>query len=648
MLASVALTGTLQVESESMLTPQQVAEFHQTDIDCVIDVGAAEINQYLTESLSLMLSSDRPDGLWPTLITDELGTALGLAYSNRESLQHAIQTRTGVYWSRSRDELWFKGKSSGATQELLGIALDCDSDCLRFCVRQQPPGFCHRETYTCFGAERNIQAVIARLSDRILGEDKKSFTRKLANDAPGVGVQTPGRSKRTCRCHVARRYYLGSRRCSLFFVGEVGQFGRRPGRSLSRTRQKDESGCSPPQQVGSREESMTEPIRIIRSSDFKPAAINRSIDAETMRMTQAIVDDVRANGESAVRQYAERFGERVADQPLWLETCGAEGGDQPNFCHRSRTPGTRRQQDWRLRKRASRLFTAPDDNGSRWTSRAYDRTAGASGLLRAGRTISVAFDGFDDCSHGAVAGCSHIVVATPNPSDLMLAAASIAGAERVLAVGGAQAIAALAYGIGNTPACDLICGPGSRWVTAAKKIVNGDCGIDMLAGPSELVIVADQYADRTTVAADLLAQAEHDTDARPILIALSDAVADKVGVALQTQLADLPTAEIARQSLAKSAIIVATSIDEAVEIANDLAPEHLELHCRNGSEVAGRIRNAGCIFVGHDSAEVFGDYGVGPNHTLPTGGTARWSAGLNVFMFLRVRTWLKWMPRRRT
>ncbi len=184
LLASVARTGTLQVESEFMLTPQQSAEFHQTDIDCVIEAGVVDINQYLTESLSLMLSSDRPDGLWPTLITDQLGTALGLAYSNRESLQHAIQTRTGVYWSRSRNELWLKGKSSGATQELLGIALDCDSDCLRFRVRQQPPGFCHRETYTCFGAERNIQAVIARLSDRILGADEKSFTRKLANDGP--------------------------------------------------------------------------------------------------------------------------------------------------------------------------------------------------------------------------------------------------------------------------------------------------------------------------------------------------------------------------------------------------------------------------------------------------------------------------------
>ena len=179
-----ARNGTVQVDSDVNLTPQQLARLHQANIDGVIDPLHADRDQYLVDSLSLMLRSDRPDGLWPTLVTDELGTALGLAYSNCDSLQQTIETRTGVYWSRSRDELWVKGKSSGATQELLGIALDCDSDCLRFRVRQQLPGFCHRETYTCFGAERNIQAVITRLQERILGADKASFTRKLANDAP--------------------------------------------------------------------------------------------------------------------------------------------------------------------------------------------------------------------------------------------------------------------------------------------------------------------------------------------------------------------------------------------------------------------------------------------------------------------------------
>ncbi len=386
---------------------------------------------------------------------------------------------------------------------------------------------------------------------------------------------------------------------------------------------------------------MTESIRIIRSIDFKIGAINRSIDSETMSQTQAIVDDVRVNGEIAVRKYAERFGERVAGQPLWFERPQLQAA-------MNRIPSDDRELLKRVAGRIESFARAQLDCLQPLTAEVPGGQAGHTieplervGCYAPAGRFPLPSTVLMTAVTAHVAGCSQIFVATPNPSDLMLAAAGIAGADRVLAVGGAHAIAALAYGFGDAPACDLICGPGSRWVTAAKKIVNGDCGIDMLAGPSELVIIADQHADPETVATDLLAQAEHDTDARPILIALSEEFADKVRIALQSQLADLPTAEIARQSLAKSAIIVTTSIDEAVDIANGLAPEHLELHCRKASEVAGRIRNAGCVFVGHNSAEVFGDYGVGPNHTLPTAGTARWSAGLNVLTFLRVRTWLK-------
>ena len=240
-----------------------------------------------------------------------------------------------------------------------------------------------------------------------------------------------------------------------------------------------------------------------------------------------------------------------------------------------------------------------------------------------------------------VAGCEKITLATPNPSDLMLATAAIAGADQVLAVGGAHAIAAMAYGFSDLHRCDLIVGPGNRWVTAAKKLVSGDCGIDMLAGPSELVLVADETADADTIAADLLAQAEHDVDARPFLVTTSQAIAEQVIDSLTKQLEQLPTGETARQSLGNGAAIVAESMEEAVEVCNSLSPEHLELHCEDAETVAQVIRNAGCIFIGHQSAEVFGDYGVGPNHTLPTAGTSRFSAGLNVFTYVRVRTWLQ-------
>ena len=241
-----------------------------------------------------------------------------------------------------------------------------------------------------------------------------------------------------------------------------------------------------------------------------------------------------------------------------------------------------------------------------------------------------------------VAGCKRVTVASPNPSDMILATAAVSGADSVLAVGGAHAIAAMAYGFEGLGRCDMIAGPGNRFVTAAKKIVHGDCGIDMIAGPSELVLVADESSDPATVAADLLGQAEHDVDARPFLITTSAVVADMVSLEVEKQVKELPSCETASESITNNgAAIVCASIDQAIDICNRIAPEHLELHVENADSVAAQIRNAGCIFIGHNSAEVFGDYGVGPNHTLPTSGTARFTAGLNVFTFLRVRTWLK-------
>ncbi len=152
-----------------------------SDVYCIENLESNP--DVITDFLVAKLKSDRPDGMWPTVICDPLGVALGLAYSNRESLGHAIATRKGTYWSRSRDELWVKGASSGATQQLLGIRIDCDSDCLRFTVTQDPPGFCHKKTYTCFGEERSIATVLQRLAERIVSSNERSFTRRLATDA---------------------------------------------------------------------------------------------------------------------------------------------------------------------------------------------------------------------------------------------------------------------------------------------------------------------------------------------------------------------------------------------------------------------------------------------------------------------------------
>lgn len=240
-----------------------------------------------------------------------------------------------------------------------------------------------------------------------------------------------------------------------------------------------------------------------------------------------------------------------------------------------------------------------------------------------------------------VAGVKNVWVASPRPVPVTVAAAYVAGADALLAVGGAQAIAALAYGVGSVPPCDVIVGPGNRWVTAAKALVSGRCAIDMLAGPSECLVLADDTADAATVAADLLAQAEHDTDALPILVTVDEAVVPAVEAELTRQLATLPTGDTARVAVSRGYAVVCASIDEAVTACDTVAPEHLEVMTRDAEAVGKRLNNYGGLFVGSISAEVFGDYGAGPNHVLPTVSTARYTGGLSVFTFLRVRTYLR-------
>jgi len=198
----------------------------------------------------------------------------------------------------------------------------------------------------------------------------------------------------------------------------------------------------------------------------------------------------------------------------------------------------------------------------------------------------------------------------------------------------------MAYGTESVPAVNTIVGPGNKFVTAAKKIVSGTVGIDMLAGPSELVVLADGSADAGLIAADLLAQAEHDPDAVPMLVSLDSSLAARVNEEIRNQLGELPTAETARESLKNGFAVVARDEDEAVRICDLIAPEHLEIQTEDAQRLAGRLRNYGALFIGEGAAEVLGDYGAGPNHTLPTGGGARHCGGLSVMDFVRVRTWL--------
>jgi histidinol dehydrogenase len=239
-----------------------------------------------------------------------------------------------------------------------------------------------------------------------------------------------------------------------------------------------------------------------------------------------------------------------------------------------------------------------------------------------------------------IAGVKEVIMATPskggNVNPDILAAAKIAGVDRIFKIGGAQAIAALAFGTETVPRVDKIAGPGNAYVAEAKKQVFGDVGIDMIAGPSEILIIADEGSRDKHLAADMLSQAEHDRDAAAVLITDSEKIAEEVKGELERQIIKLPRREIARCSIDNNGkIIIVDSIKTAVSLANKLAPEHLEICVDNPFDYLGSVENAGSVFLGRNCPEAAGDYIAGPNHTLPTGGTARFSSPLSVDDFVK-------------
>ena len=249
-----------------------------------------------------------------------------------------------------------------------------------------------------------------------------------------------------------------------------------------------------------------------------------------------------------------------------------------------------------------------------------------------------------------IAGVEEIVMVSPPTANgtiapVILAAAKIAGVDRVFRIGGAQAIAALAYGTKSVPKVDKIVGPGNAYVAEAKKQVFGQVGIDLIAGPSEVLVIADKGADARIVAADMLSQAEHDKMATAVLITTDQFVAERTAEQLEVQLANLPREEIARESIeVNGKIIIVDSIDDAINLANELAPEHLELFLDDAEAYADKIRNAGSVFVGKNCPEALGDYFAGPNHTLPTSGTARFASPLTVDDFVKTMSLTYYEP----
>jgi len=364
---------------------------------------------------------------------------------------------------------------------------------------------------------------------------------------------------------------------------------------------------------------------------------------------RAIIEDVAARGDEALIDYTYRF-DGLALQPETLRISDEEIDSAEAQCSKETLEALA------LAKERIEVFhraQRPQDSqttdalgvtlGWRWTA------IESVGLYVPGGRASYPSSVLMNAVPAKVAGVPRIAMVVPTPrgetNPLVLAAARLAGVDEVFRIGGAQAVAALAYGTETVRPVAKIVGPGNAYVAAAKRRVFGQVGIDMIAGPSEVLILADSHANPDWIAADLLAQAEHDPAAQSILITDSAALADAVEQAVERQLETLPKAEIAGASWRDfGAVILIDTLENAIPLVDRLAPEHLEIETENAEELAERVRNAGSIFLGSHTPEAIGDYVGGPNHVLPTARSARFSSGLGVLDFMKRSSILKCDP----
>jgi histidinol dehydrogenase len=397
------------------------------------------------------------------------------------------------------------------------------------------------------------------------------------------------------------------------------------------------------------------PIRLTTASaDFTEhfsafLGMKREVNADIEAATRAIVDDVAARGDVALLEATAKF-DRLKLDASGLRVTAAEVDAAVAACDCETLDALKFARD---RIELFHVRQLPKDErftdalgvelGWRWSA------IEAVGLYVPGGTAAYPSSVLMNAVPAKVAGVERVVMVVPSPdgklNPLVLAAAQLGGVSEIYRVGGAQAVAALAYGTATIAPVAKIVGPGNAYVAAAKRQVFGKVGIDMIAGPSEVLVIADDTGNAAWIAADLLAQAEHDANAQSILITDSPALADAVEQAVQAQLTTLPRAAIARQSwVTYGAVILVKNLDEAVTLANAIAAEHLEIMTSDAEALSLRIRNAGAIFLGPHTPEAIGDYVGGSNHVLPTARSARFSSGLGVLDFMKRTSILKCGP----
>ncbi|KAG5974672.1 imidazoleglycerol-phosphate dehydratase [Claviceps cyperi] len=629
----------------------------------------------LSEVIASYWKSDRADGLIPTVVTDEAGVALGLAYTSNESILEALKTQTGVYQSRKRG-LWIKGATSGDTQQLVRVALDCDNDTLKFIVKQKGR-FCHLQQFGCFGNLKGIPALEQTLFSRKQSAPEGSYTARLFSDEKLLRAKIMEEAEELCDAKTPQEVAFEAADLIYFSLTKAISAGasladieanldakslkvsRRPGNAKGKWAEKE--GISKASTPAKTEAAVAQPakpadsritMQRIDATKVSHDALLKALQRPSQKSPEAIlkivtpiIDDVRKNGDKALLSYTHKFEKATSlTSPVIKAPFPKELMQLDEETIKAIDTSFENIKKFHAAQREDKpleVETMPGVICGRFT-RPIERV----GLYIPGGTAVLPSTAMMLGVPAMVAGCQKLVLASPPRSDGSITpeivyVAHKVGAESIVLAGGAQAVAAMAYGTESVSKVDKILGPGNQFVTAAKMHVSNDTNagvsIDMPAGPSEVLVVADKDAIPAFVASDLLSQAEHGVDSQVVLITvgLSDEQLAAIDDEVHAQAMTLPRVDIVRSAIAHSVTVCVETMEEAMRISNEYAPEHLILQVNDAAKTVDQVMNAGSVFIGQWTPESVGDYSAGVNHSLPTYGFAKQYSGVNLASFMK-------------
>ncbi|BEJ11759.1 hypothetical protein CspHIS471_0202190 [Cutaneotrichosporon sp. HIS471] len=652
-----------------------LAEAIRSSLPSTLVIPTASLTTGATTSTHLSIAdgflapvvSDRPDGLFPTIVSSSTHSSrpLGMVYSSRESVAEAIKSQKGVYQSRKHG-LWRKGETSGSVQDLVAIQLDCDTDSLVFEVVQHGTGFCHLGTPTCFGSFTGLARLEDTLKSRLESAPEGSYTKRLFTDDKLLRAKIMEEAEELCDAQTKEEvafeaadlfYFALTRAVSkgvslkdieLALDAKHKKVTRRKGDAKPKWEEKVKpaaaAAAAAPAPAAGPIRMRTTKLSEVTAAE-RPGLLKRPVlnSLAMIDKVKPIVERVRAEGDAGLKAMTKQFDRADLSSNVQRAPFPTPGEDVlPKDVRDAIDQAYANVKAFHAAQLDSgplRVETMPGVVCSRF-ARAIQRV----GIYVPGGTAILPSTAIMLGVPAQVAGCKEIVLATPprangSISPEVLYVAQLTGVTTILKAGGAQAVAALAYGTAEVPKVDKIFGPGNQWVTAAKMLVQNDTdalvSIDMPAGPSEVLVIADATANPIFVASDLLSQAEHGVDSQVVLVGIdltSDHLA-AIEAEVERQALALPRVEIARVAISKSLIVLADTIEEGMAFSNEYAPEHLILHLADSPGAVASVENAGSVFVGAFSPESCGDYASGTNHTLPTNGYARQFSGVNTLSF---------------